>query len=257
MHNKAVDELYNQIKDLKSKEEFHSEIKKRKKECDDLFDEEILALLIVDELGRNKTNVSDISALKEGDETTVFGKVTNVFNSRTFNRKNGSCGKVANLELTDNTGKCGLALWDRDVELVKNKTIKVGTNLKVINGYVKNGFSGIEINVGRWSLLELEPDGMQKIDSKNLSFIEEIQGELIDIQPTKAFFKDDGEFGFVSNIKLKNKENTHLISVWGKKVKEIQKFKKGDKIKIENVDIKEKNGSKELHLNGKGKIKKI
>lgn len=257
MHNQIVDELYNQIKDLKTEKEFSEEINKRKKEYDGLFDEETIALLIVDELGRNKQNVAEISNLKPGEETTVFGKVTNISNSRTFSRKNGSSGRVVNLELTDNTGTCGLALWDKDVELVKNETIKVGTNVKVINGYVKEGFNGIELNVGRWGLLELEPDGMTKIKNEKLPDTKKFQGKLIDIEPTRAFFRDSGEFGFVANIKIKNEKETYSLSVWGEKVKEIQAFKKGDLLEIKNVDIKQKNGSKELHLNGKGIIKKL
>ena len=49
---KNKNQLYEEIKDLKTKKEFNLEIKKVKKESDDLFSEDIAALLIVDELGR-------------------------------------------------------------------------------------------------------------------------------------------------------------------------------------------------------------
>ena len=120
MH-KSKDQLYDQIKDIKTKDQFKKEIAKLVKEYDELFDEDTAALLIVDELGENKQNISNIADLESGTECTVFGKITNINSSRNFNRKNGRTGKVINLELTDETGKCGLALWDKDVELVTNK----------------------------------------------------------------------------------------------------------------------------------------
>ena len=60
MH-KTKDQLYQQIKDIKSKEEFKKEIDKIQKEYDNLFNEDTAALLIVDELGRNRENISKIN----------------------------------------------------------------------------------------------------------------------------------------------------------------------------------------------------
>jgi len=251
---KNKDDLYLKIKDLKSKKEFNEEIKQIQKETDNLLDEDVAALLIVDQLGRNHENVCTISELKPGDEITVFGKITNIKNQRTFSRKNGSSGKVANLEITDDTGTCGLALWDKDTDLVKNKTIQKGSKIKIINGYVKDGFNGLEINVGKYSMIELDPENMPKI-KKEIN--KEIKGELINIEPSRAFFKDNGEYGFVTNIVVKEKNGIKHIQVWDKKVKEIQKFKKGDQLIITNFDIKNKNNREEIHLNGESKISKL
>lgn len=253
------EQLYNLIKDLKTKKEYEEEIKKIQTEYDHLFDENTASLLIVDELGRNKQNICKISDLKTGEECTVYGQVTKINQQRTFNRKNGSNGRVINLELTDNTGKCLLVLWDKDVELVKNKTIQKGTNVKIINGYVKNGFKDIELNAGRWSIIETEPENAPENiikepikEDRNI-----IRGKLIEIEPTHAFFKDNGEFGFVTKIKIMENTVVKKISVWDEKVKEIQKYKIGAQIEITNLDIREKNGVKELHLNGRSNIKKL
>ena len=59
MH-KTKEQLYNQIKDIKTEKEFKKEIAELQKEYDGLFDEDIAALLIVDELGRNKENILKI-----------------------------------------------------------------------------------------------------------------------------------------------------------------------------------------------------
>jgi replication factor A1 len=254
---KNLNQLYEEIQDLKTKKEFLLEISRIKQDSDNLLDDDTVALLIVDELGRNKQNICKISELKPEMECTVFGKITNINPYKNFNRKNGSTGRVINLELSDESGRCGLALWDKDVDLVSKKIIQIGTKVKVINGYIKNGFNGIEINVGRWGLIETESEEQikPKIEKPEHKFI--IKGKLTEVEPTKAFFKDNGEFGFVTKIKIETKEEIKQITIWNQKVKEIQKIKKGEYLKIEYIDIKQNNGKKELHLNSKGVITKI
>ena len=255
MHIKK-DECYEQVKDLLTKQEFEERIRQRTEEFDNLLDDEALLLLIVDECGRNNENVCEIAQLKASSECSVYGKITNISDSRTFNRKNGSSGNVVNLEVTDDSGTCSLVLWDKDVELVKNGKIKIGTNLKIINGYIKDGFNGIEINVGRYGSIQMDPENMPKITNKN-NKMRSIQGILQDVEPTRAFFKDNGEFGFMTNIKIRDKTQIFALSLWGEKAKEIQGFKKDDLLQIDGIDIREKNGKKEFHANGKATIKKL
>jgi replication factor A1 len=252
------EKLYDKIKDLQTKEEFEKNISQIQKECDYLFNESTAAFLIVDELGRNKENICKIADIKDGVECTLAGKVIKINDTRSFNRKNGSNGKVVNIELEDETGKCTLVLWNNDVDLVKNKKIKKGSNVKIINGYVKNGYTGLEINVGKYGLLEILKEDELIIKRINNSENENIfEGKITNIEPTRSFFKDNGEFGFVTNICMKSNEKEVEITVWDEKVKEIKKFKKGDTLRIENIDKRQKNGTLELHLNGAGKIKKI
>jgi replication factor A1 len=255
---KNKQQLYDLVKDIKTKKEFENEIKNKSKEFDDLIDENIVALLIVDELGRNTQAFSKISNLQPGSEGTIIGKISNIYKTREFNRKNGAKGKVINLEIEDETGKCGLVLWDRDVEIVKDRKIKIGTNVKVINGYIKDGFNGLEINIGRWGFIEVEPNEKVEIDKIEMKEDKiKTKGKIIRIEPTRAFFKDDGEFGFVTNIDLEADGKHTKITVWDEKVKDIQKYKIGDQIEIKNIDIKQKNGKEELHINSKGTIKKL
>jgi len=256
MHKTKV-QLYENVKDLKTKKEFEQKIKSMQKECDDLFDEDTIALLLVDEMDRNKQSTSKISDLEHGMECTVFGKITNISESKNFKRKNGSSGRVVNLELTDSTGSCGLVLWDKDVELVKSNKIMEGTDVKVVNGYIKNGFTGLEVNIGRWGMLEIEPKDMPDLKDNLPSTRNEIEGTLIKVEHTRAFFRDDGSFGFVANIKIKDNDGTKQLAVWDDKVKEIQGFKQGDSISISNINIRQRNGKKELHVNGNGIIKKL
>jgi len=255
MH-KSKDQLYDQIKDLKTKEEFEKEIEQIRKENDELFDEDTVALLIVDELGRNNENICKIKDLEHGEECTIFGKIINIFELRKFNRKNGTKGRVINLEMSDGSGSCRLALWDKDVDLVEKRAIQIDTNLKIINGYVKDGFNGIEINVGRYGLIEINPDNTPKQVEDFKPSPNEITGKLIKKEPTKAFFRDDGEFGFVTYVEIETEKGVKQITLWDKKVKEIQNFKTGEKVTIKNINVKEKNGKKEIHTKNKTIIKR-
>lgn len=255
MHQ-TKEQLYEYIKDLKTQEEFEHEIQVRYREYDGLLDEPTIALLLVDELGRNKQTILKIVDLKSDMKSTVFGKVTNVYESRRFTRKNGSSGRVINLELADETGMCRLVLWNKDVELVRNKTIQKGTRVKVVNGYVKNGFNGLELNVGRWSLLEIEPEDMPMFVKEKLANNITIKGTLIERDPTRVFFKETGEVGFVTTIKIEvERRLIRALTVWDEKVKELQGFKVGDVIEINHVNCRNARKNTELHVNGNSTIK--
>jgi len=253
MH-RSKKKLYESIKDLKTKQEFEKEIKKKSLEIDNLLDEDTIALLIVDELGRNDQVITNIVDLRQDSEYTVIGKVVNIYESRQFKRKNGKRGKVINLDITDDTGLCRLVLWNNDVDLIKNKNINKGTWLKIINGYTKNGYSGIELNLGRWGLLELESNQINVKNDKNSNDINELKGELIKKDATKVFFKDNGDVGFVTNIKINSDGLEKQITLWDKRVKEVQKIKVGEELIITGITIKNKNGIEEFHANENSKL---
>jgi len=248
---KNKDELYKLVKDIKSKEDFEKEIKKLIESYSNLIDEDAAALLIVDKLGRNKQHILGISELRSNMDCTIFGKVERIYQPKKFEREN-KVGRVVNLDIVDNTGRCRLVLWDDDVELVENRIIEVGSIVKVINGYTKTGKDGfLEVNVGRWGSIEVDPEDAPEIIVKESLGKEsnDIEGEIIEIRPTKAFFRDDGEFGFVTTIKIRDSKGDELkLTLWDEKVKEIQNFRIGDKIVVKNVNIRYNHNEKEFHV---------
>jgi len=254
----SKEELYKLIKDLKTKKEFEKEIQKRYQQYEQLFNEDTIALFIVDELGKNKQVLSKISNLTADSDHAIAGTVTNIYEIKTFTKKNGTSGKVANLDISDDTGTCRLVLWDKDVGQIKHNNIKKGSKIKIINGYTKNGYSGLEINLGRWGLLELESNETSDVkdvvsddhSKANKTNSETISGILTEKEPTRAFFKDTGEFGFVTKITIKENNTEKHLTVWDDKVKEIQKIKIGDQIHLKNITLKQNNGKTEMHVNG-------
>jgi replication factor A1 len=248
MH-KTKTELLELVADIKSKKEFEKEINRQYKINDELVDKDTIAFLIVDELGRNTQSITKIADLAPNGDYTVVGRVLSISDSKTFKRKNGSPGKVINLEITDETATCRLVLWNGDTDSIKNKEIQQGTWIKIINGYTKTGYTGgIEIHHGRWGLLEVEPiDISSQLQQRN-DRVDEITGVLILKEPTKAFFRDDGEFGFVTTITIKEHNIKKELILWDRNVKDIQTCHIGDTIILKNVTKKWSNGKTEFHV---------
>ncbi len=138
------------------KDKFEEEIRKRYDEYEGLLDEDAIAYLLVDELGKTVMEKISISELKEGDSVSLVVDVEEIKEPREFKRKNGNVGQVANIFVKDETGQCKLVLWDKDVEAVKDGRIKKGTKIKIVNGYVKVSDFGTEINIGRWGTFFIE-----------------------------------------------------------------------------------------------------
>ena len=252
----SKDELYEHIKDIKTHEWFEKEIARRKKDCEELFDEDTLALLIVDGLGRNTQGITPIASLEAKNEYTIVGTVRNILPQKTFSKKNGMEGRVVNLDVADDSGICRVVLWNNDVDVIKNKHIKQGSTIKIINGYTKQGYSGIELNVGRWGLVEVVDDQeIKKPVGQPSTQPGDVQGKIVKIQPTRAFFRDDGEFGFVTTITVQqDTQKPEDFILWGSKVKEIQEYSMGDMIHITNIMTRFVQGKKEFHVNEQSRL---
>jgi len=253
MH-RTKDEVYGDVKDIVSQDEFTRAVHERAYEYNHLIDEDTVALLLVDEWGRNKQGNCAIADLEPSMECTVAGSVIYMGEERQFTRRNGTQGKVLNVTISDGTGSCGLVLWDKDVEVAQSSALRPKTNVKIINGYVKQGRNGLELNVGRWSVLEILEESKVEETKPSPSVENTIQGSIAALEPTRVFFKDSGDIGFVTTILLVNEDGDHRVTLWDEKVKDIQRFKKGDTIRIEKISLRNRNGSTELHVNGQATI---
>ncbi len=134
------DDQYNLVSDLLTRTDFESRISNYKKKYSDLLTDDVLALLIVDELGRNILNnreieISDISSIDTDGPVNIIGTIAEKNQLRSFNRKNNSTGYVLNLKLYDGTGSIRITLWDEHAKAAEEYVI--GDQIKIINGYSK------------------------------------------------------------------------------------------------------------------------
>jgi len=151
-----ADKLYEKVKDIMSEEEFNSEVQRNINEFGDLIDEDAAAHLIIEKSGRFEHKFDKLSQIEIGKRVNLRARVKNIESMRTFTRKTGGTGEVANIEINDSSGSCRLVLWDRDVELVKSGKLKKNVMIRIFNSLVKQGRFDTEIDIGKGGILIIE-----------------------------------------------------------------------------------------------------
>jgi len=143
-----------------NREDLKTKIDNKRKEMKGLLSFEGAAHLIAKEYGVNLFNKTEsklqIKDLVTGMKNCTFiGRVFKISNINEFKRKDGSLGRVVNLFIGDNSGFSKLALWDKQVTLVEDGTIKVGSPLEIVNAIVKeNSFGDLEVSVGKYGAIK-------------------------------------------------------------------------------------------------------
>ncbi|MHA2057076.1 MAG: OB-fold nucleic acid binding domain-containing protein, partial [Candidatus Thorarchaeota archaeon] len=91
--------------------------------------------------------LKEISELTTGMwDVDIEGKVVTVYDVTTFTTKDEKEGRVRNVILADESGKTRVTFWNEDVDKIEK--IKDGDVLKILHGYVKEGFrGGVEFHV--------------------------------------------------------------------------------------------------------------
>ncbi|MGC9126827.1 MAG: OB-fold nucleic acid binding domain-containing protein [Thermoplasmata archaeon] len=140
------DELYEKIKDIMTKERFEYEISERKRKYNNLLDDDAIALLIVDELGRTPVNWLKISDLIDGVNASLIVDIESFEDSKI--RKNDRELRMRKLKVRDDTGECTLVLWNEEID--NYSFLKPGDRIKIINCFTKLNHYGLQISLGKW-----------------------------------------------------------------------------------------------------------
>jgi len=91
-----------------------------------------------------------ISELKPGTKDVVIeAEIEEIGPVREFN-KFGNPGKVANATIIDDSGKIQLTLWNDQIDQVK-----VGSKIKIVNGFVNEWQGQPQITSGKFGTLEV------------------------------------------------------------------------------------------------------
>jgi replication factor A1 len=92
-------------------------------------------------------NVAD---LRDGmRRVDVEGEVTQIGEPRSVSWSGGE-GRVADAMLKDSSGQIKLTLWNEEIDRVK-----VGSMVRITNGYTKSFRSEVAVNVGRYGKLDV------------------------------------------------------------------------------------------------------
>ena len=142
--------LYEGVKDLLSKDDFEARVRAKAAEWGGLLDESAAARLVLEQLGRGTVDFQTVKELREGMEVTLRVRIDAMSPIREFTRQDGSRGRVVNLDVSDETGRCRLALWDDDVALVERGRLAVGLTARLLDCYVKVTRFGTEVSRGKF-----------------------------------------------------------------------------------------------------------
>ncbi len=223
----------------------------------------------------------DISEVKESMSNIVLlGKITKMFQSREFARKDGSSGAVCSFSLADPTKTVKIVLWDEHAKVARNEYFRVGELIRVIGGYSKVENSGeIEVHLGRKGKLILCPkdisqrtkDKLNQLESINVEQNREISNETVPKESLEKFILKNK---FVSSVKgtvkiedfkeleLKSGVKSFLLAIildiesfairvkiWGMEAIECLKLvSDGDCVSITNLAVKESSYTSEKEL---------
>ena len=125
-------------------DELMSRIKQRQEELSGFVTPEGAAIIVGRELGVElmkrepeirELNIEDL--MPGMSNIDIVGRAIRIHEPRTFERTDGSAGRVANLILQDKTGQVKVVFWDDKVSLIEEGKIQKGMALRVKGAYVR------------------------------------------------------------------------------------------------------------------------
>lgn len=262
-----IDSIYEKLSHVISKQDFQQRIQDKVEKLGGLCDEFMAAELVANDLGfsdvgRDIVKIGNITA--ESGQVNFAAKVISVFDAKEFTRNDGTIGRVGNLIVGDETGKIRVTLWDNMADLIKAGKIKAGQNLQM-SGYVKQGYSGVEVNIGNNGVLtETDEEIEVTASSQKIKDIKDgmgdinLTGKVLEISESRAFQKKDGSSGKVGNLLLGDSTGTIRVTLWDEKTELLNRLEYGDTVEIINAYARENafNQKVELQIGNRSIIRK-
>ncbi|WP_121821802.1 single-stranded DNA binding protein [Halostella salina] len=171
----------------------------------------------------------------------LAGKILDTDEVRTFDRDDGSEGKVSNLTLGDPTGKVRVTMWDGMAD--RAEELSDGVSVEVVDGYVRERDGALELHVGERGAVEAIDDEIEyspestPIETLEIGQTVDISGVVRSADPKRTFDRDDGSEGQVRNVRVQDDTGDVRVALWGPKAdKEIAP---GDEVALADVEIQD------------------
>lgn len=219
-------------------------------------EEEIEVVMETQMIGNIKDGMGDLN---------LEGKILEISDVRTFQRKDGTAGKVGNLLLGDESGTIRVTLWDEKTDLLNE--VEYGNTVEIINGYAReNAFSQkVELQIGNRGMIrksekEIEyeetftPIADVTASMENIN----ISGRVLDISEVRTFEKKDGTPGRVGNLLLGDESGKIRVTLWDEKSDFLDETDFDESVEIIHAYARENSYSQqvELNLGARGIIRK-
>ncbi len=264
-----IGDIYEKLDGIISKEEFTRKVEEKVEQMSGLCDTKTAAMLVAHDLGASDTEKKEIHKISDitpnSGNVKIIAKVMSVFPAREFNRNDGTTGRVANVIAADETGSIRLTLWDEKADIVKNENIEIGKNYQIA-GYVKEGYSGIEVNIGNNGVLcETDEKVDARIESKKIEDVKDGMGDInlrariIDISEIRTFKRKDGGEGKVANLLIGDETGKIRLTLWDDMAELSKELQLDDSVEIVNGYSRENNFTQqvEMQVGNRSTIRKI
>jgi replication factor A1 len=174
-------------------------------------------------------------------DVTVTGLVLGTDTVRTFDRDDGSEGRVANLTLGDETGRIRVTLWDDRAD--RATELEPGTAVEVVDGYVREREGDLELHVGdRGAVEEIDETVAYEPEATPIETVEigdrvDIAGVVRSTDPKRTFDRDDGSEGQVRNVRIQDDTGDIRVALWGDLAE--REIQPGDEVLAADVEIQD------------------
>ena len=174
-------------------------------------------------------------------DVNLRGVVLDTDSVRTFDRDDGSEGKVSNVTLGDETGRVRVTLWDEQAD--RAEALTAGQSVEVVDGYVRERDGSLELHVGsRGEIDELEESVEFVPEADDIGSVEidrtvDISGVVRSADPKRTFDRDDGSEGQVRNVRVQDHTGDIRVALWGGKAD--LDLGPGDEVFCADVEIQE------------------
>ncbi|MGZ0748357.1 single-stranded DNA binding protein [Haloparvum sp. AD34] len=171
----------------------------------------------------------------------LVGKILETDTVRTFDRDDGSEGKVSNLTVGDETGRIRVTLWDEKADLATE--LEAGQVVEITDGYVREREGDLELHVGgRGAVEEVDEDVEYVPETTDIADAEmgdtvDIAGGVIEADSKRTFDRDDGSEGQVRNVRIKDDTGEIRVALWGDKAD--ADIDLADQVVFTDVDIED------------------
>jgi replication factor A1 len=183
-----------------------------------------------------------ISDLSMGlSDIDLQGKVLATDTVRTFDRDDGSEGRVANLTLGDETGRIRITLWDERTDAVE--TFSAGQSVEIVDGYVRERNGDLELHLGDRGVIEKIEEEIEyvaqttPIDELEIDDTADIGGVVRSADPKRTFDRDDGSEGQVKNVRIQDETDDIRVALWGENA-DIE-LGPGDTVQFADIEIQD------------------
>ena len=266
-----IDEIMSKRRDL-SRDQIRVLIEEKKKELPGFLSDEGAARLVAEEL-LIRTRGTELGRMQVRDlvsglnDVSISGRILLLWSPRTFERRDGTLGRVMRLMIVDRSGKVQCILWDKHVEVVSRTDNLQGSILRLGHAYTRQGIAGdVEVHAGDRSSIEINPREpvsdfpefsdlfIQIGDIPNESFNVNTVG-VIQIAPRTYSFTKEDRTGAVLRTILADQSGTIPVVAWNERAEELRHLSKGDILQIVNARTRLNSNSRvELHVETRSQV---